>query len=271
MKMYQVDAFTDVLFQGNSAAVIVTKVWLADEVMQNIALENNLSETGFVRIIDEKHYEIRWFTPKSEVAFCGHATLASAFVLFRDYTCETAIEFSVKDLGIFYVSKQADGKIAMNFPVRKAHRLDDYPTLLDEALSEAFDAVYVNDQAYIVEYASAESLRKEQPDFEKIKQLSGLVEGKSLDVAITAQGEQGVDCVSRYFAPILGVNEDPVTGSIHTAIVPLWAEKLNKSILVAQQVSERGGTLFCRMLDQERIEISGYAKLYMIAEIFIED
>ena len=120
MKMYQVDAFSKQLFKGNPAAVIVSEQWLDDKLMQNIALENNLSETAFVKKVDESNYEIRWFTPMAEVDFCGHATLASAFVLFKDFTAEQTIQFHVHKLGIFVVSQEDDGKIKMNFPIRKA-------------------------------------------------------------------------------------------------------------------------------------------------------
>ncbi len=154
MKMYQVDAFTQHLFKGNPAAVIIREDWLSDSLMQSIALENNLSETAFVKFLDHQNFEIRWFSPISEVAFCGHATLASAFVLFKDYTTAKTLQFHVKDLGIFIVSQAQDGKIQMNFPVRPAQKLDDYPAILDEALQKPFKAVYQNAQAYIVEYES---------------------------------------------------------------------------------------------------------------------
>ena len=127
IKMYQVDAFTNALFKGNPAAVIVGPSWLDDGLMQNLALENNLSETAFVKIIDAENYEIRWFTPTTEVDFCGHATLASSFVLFKDFTTASTIQFHVKNLGIFVVSQQADGKIKMNFPMRRAKKVEDYP------------------------------------------------------------------------------------------------------------------------------------------------
>lgn len=122
MKMYQVDAFTTELFKGNPAAVIVTEHWLDEVLMQNIALENNLAETAFVKMLDAENYEIRWFTPTTEVNFCGHATLASSFVLFKDYTTAKTLRFYVKELGIFVVSQEADGKIKMNFPIRRAKK-----------------------------------------------------------------------------------------------------------------------------------------------------
>lgn len=274
MKIYQVDAFSQKLFQGNPAAVIVQDEWLSDELMQNIALENNLSETAFVKRIDDTHYAIRWFTPTAEVAFCGHATLASAFILFREYTKTTEIEFEVKNLGTFYVSQAIDGKINMNFPIRKPEYLEEYPEILNEALNKPIQAVYVNPQAYVIELESAQDVLDLEVDFLKLKALGhihAVMEAPSLDVAVTASdvGESPYDCISRYFAPEIGVNEDPVTGSIHTAIVPLWAEKLGKTELVAYQASARGGELFCRILNDERMEVSGYAKLYMIGELFI--
>ena len=273
MKIYQVDAFSQKLFQGNPAAVIVQDEWLSDELMQNIALENNLSETAFVKRIDDTHYAIRWFTPTAEVAFCGHATLASAFILFREYTKATEIEFEVKNLGTFYVSQAIDGKINMNFPIRKAEQVSDYPQALRDGLTKPFKAVYLNAQAYIVEYESVQDVLDEQPNLEKLKQLGQVrtaITASQPDIAITAKGEDGkFDCVSRYFAPTIGIDEDPVTGSIHTAIVPLWAEKLNKQRLVAYQASARGGILECFIESAERIEISGYAKLYMQAELSI--
>ncbi len=273
MKMYQVDAFTKELFKGNPAAVIVLDTWLDEHLMQNIALENNLSETAFVRKIDDANYEIRWFSPTDEVAFCGHATLASAYVLFKDFTEVKTIQFHVRQLGIFVVTQDADGKIKMNFPIRKAEQVSDYPQALRDGLTKPFKAVYLNAQAYIVEYESVQDVLDEQPNLEKLKQLGQVrtaITASQTDIAITANGEDGkFDCVSRYFAPTIGIDEDPVTGSIHTAIVPLWAEKLNKQRLVAYQASARGGILECFIESAERIEISGYAKLYMQAELSI--
>lgn len=274
--MYQVDAFTDALFKGNPAAVLVLDEWLGDELMQNIALENNLSETAFVKSIDAENFEIRWFTPTTEVDFCGHATLASSFVLFKDYTSAKKIYFHVKNLGIFIVEQEADGKIKMNFPQRKASLMTEYPDELRQALTKPFKNVYLNAQAYIVEYESVQDVLDEQPNLELLKTLGKIrtaITASELqsptDVAITSLDEQ-YDCVSRYFAPANGINEDPVTGSIHTAIAPLWAEKLLKNSLLAYQASARGGALYCTLLDNDRIEIAGYAKLYMQAEINVD-
>ena len=273
MKMYQVDAFTTELFKGNPAAVIVQDEWLDESLMQNIALENNLSETAFVKTIDAENYEIRWFTPTKEVDFCGHATLASSFVLFLDYTSHKNIRFHVKNLGIFTVSQDEDGKIRMNFPIRRAVLVAEYPAMLRGALTKSFKNVYLNEQAYIIEYESVQDVLDETPDFELLKQVNDrrtaiTATGALLDVALTAGAEQ-YDCVSRYFAPSNGINEDPVTGSIHTGIVPIWAEKLGKQQLVVYQGSSRGGVLYCEMQDNDRIEISGYGKLYMKAEILL--
>lgn len=274
MKMYQVDAFTQALFQGNPAAVIIRDDWLADDLMQKIAMENNLSETAFVKKIDDTHYEIRWFSPNTEVAFCGHATLASAFVLFQDFTAEKTIYFHVKNLGIFIVSQAEDGKIQMNFPIRRAQKVTEYPDILRQALSKPFKNVYLNSQAYIVEYETVEDVLSEQPDLNLLQQLGEIrtaitAQNDTVEVAITAQATEKYDCISRYFAPAVGINEDPATGSIHTAIAPLWADLLDKTELVAYQASARGGVLYCSLKDEERIEISGYGKLYMVAELYL--
>ena len=164
----------------------------------------------------------------------------------------------------------------MNFPVRPAQKLDDYPAILDGALQKPFKAVYQNAQAYIVEYESVQDVLDEVPDFSKLKTLGKIrtaitASDATLDLLITAPDTQQYDCVSRYFAPAIGIDEDPVTGSIHTAVAPLWAERLGKQELVAYQASTRGGTLYCRILDDQRIEISGYAVLYMQSDITLDD
>ena len=161
----------------------------------------------------------------------------------------------------------------MNFPIRRAVLVDEYPAMLRGALTKSFKNVYLNEQAYIIEYESVQDVLDETPDFELLKQVNDrrtaiTATGALLDVALMAGAEQ-YDCVSRYFAPSNGINEDPVTGSIHTGIVPIWAEKLGKQQLVAYQGSSRGGVLYCEMQDNDRIEISGYGKLYMKAEILL--
>jgi len=275
MKMYQVDAFSTELFKGNPAAVFVCEEWLDDRIMQNIALENNLSETAFVKIINDENYEIRWFTPSVEVDFCGHATLASSFVLFKDFTTTKTIHFHVKNLGVFIVTQGQDGKITMNFPVRVPEPLPDYPVLLNKVVDCPFNEVYVNQQAFILVCESEQAVRDAKPDFNKIKELavayqrSTAITAADLDISITSKA-QHYDYIARYFAPHKGIDEDPVTGSMHTGLAPLWADKLSKRQLVAYQASARGGLLYCDLKDNQRIEISGYAKLYMVAEIFLD-
>lgn len=274
MKMYQVDAFSQNLFKGNPAAVLVLTEWLSDELMQQIALENNLAETAFVKIIDEVNYEIRWFSPQVEVEFCGHATLASAFVLFKDYCSATQLRFHVKKMGIFIVNQAADGKIHMNFPIRRAEALKEIPALVYQAIDRPVVDVYINAQAYILVCESEQDVREAKPNFDIIRELGCdqllrtaiTAAANTRDVAITALAEH-YDYVARYFAPHIGINEDPVTGSLHTGLAPFWAERLNKTDLIAYQASQRGGTLYCSLKANERIEISGYAKLFMIAEL----
>ncbi len=276
MKMYQVDAFTQQLFKGNPAAVLVLDEWLDHALMQNIALENNLAETAFVKRIDDENYQIRWFTPKVEVDFCGHATLASAFVLFKDYTSAKTIHFHVKDLGIFTIQQADDGKIQMNFPIRRPQKVTEYPELLNHVIDKPFKEVYLNAQAYILVCDSAQDVIDAQANLVNITRIAEqysvstalTASSGGFDVTITAASDQ-YDYVARYFAPHKGINEDPVTGSMHTGLAPLWAEKLAKNQLIGYQASERGGTLFCTLQADNRIEISGYAQLYMQAEIVI--
>lgn len=276
MKMYQVDAFTQQLFKGNPAAVLVLDDWLDDALMQNIALENNLAETAFVKRIDDENYQIRWFTPQVEVDFCGHATLASAFVLFKDYSQAKTIHFHVKDLGIFIIQQAQDGKIQMNFPIRQPQKVIDYPELLNHVIDQPFKEVYLNAQAYILVCESAQDVINATPNLPNIRKIAEqyhvstalTAESAGYDVTITAASND-YDYVARYFAPHKGIDEDPVTGSMHTGLAPLWAEKLGKTQLIGYQASARGGKLFCALQDNQRIEISGYAQLFMQAEIFI--
>lgn len=269
LKMYQVDAFTDRLFGGNPAAVIITDQWLDQNLMQNIALENNLSETSFARKIDELNYEIRWFSPVKEVQFCGYGTLATSFIIFKQNPQITAIRFHVNDLGKFYIYKSTDNLITMNFPVQFPERIEVIPERLHQALNADVREVYINPQAYIVVYPTVESVLNEQPNFEKIKLLGGR------RVAITTRNDfsdpkfNHVDIISRYFTPSMGIDEDPVTGSLHTSLIPLWQPYFSKELITAYQASKRGGILLCRMMANDRVEISGKCKLYFEAELFI--
>ncbi len=274
MKMYQVDAFSTTLFKGNPAAVVVTEDWLSDDLMQNIAFENNLAETAFVRIVDDVNYEIRWFTPTVEVDFCGHATLASSFVLFKFFTSLKTIQFHVKDLGIFIVDQDVDGKIRMNFPVRAPVKVSDYPELLNEVFDVPFSEVYVNPQAFILVCHNEQDVIRAQPNLAKIAEIGAIhyksttITAGDLDLSITSASKD-YDYIARYFAPHKGIDEDPVTGSMHTGLAPLWAEKLGKTQLLAYQASKRGGLLYCDLKENERIEVAGYGKLYMVAELYL--
>lgn len=266
-----IDAFTDNVFKGNSAAVIMTDNWLNDELMQSIAMENNLSETAFLVADDSSNdesssrdtYHIRWFSPLTEIDFCGHATLASAFVLFNKYPELTEIKFIAKAVGILTIVQMDTGKIRMDFPNKKPEKIDVIPENLLAGLSIAPVEVYRNSQAYFVIYPSEADVLSVVRDNEKLKQLA------PFNVVVTCQSEQDdYDFISRYFWPANGGDEDPVTGSAHTGLAPLWAERLHKNELVAYQASARGGVLDC-VVAGDRVFISGHAVQYLTGFITV--
>ncbi len=266
-----VDAFTDTVFKGNSAAVIITNKWLADDLMQSIAFENNLSETAFLvldKSDDNDVYHIRWFSPLTEIAFCGHATLASAFILFKKDPSLESIRFSAKAVGVLTIVQTNAGKIQMDLPNTKPEKVDNIPDSLLAGLSIALVEVYKNSQAYFVIYNAEADVLNVERNNEQLKQLA------PLDVVVTCQAKsdeyKNYDFISRYFWPANGGDEDPVTGSAHTALAPLWAERLSKNELVAYQASKRGGVLDCTIAG-DRVLISGHAAQYLTGMITVEE
>lgn len=261
-----VDAFTDTVFKGNSAAVIITDNCLADKLMQSIAFENNLSETAFIVRDDDGIYHIRWFSPLTEIAFCGHATLASAFVLFNKNPDVETIKFYAKAVGILTIVQTDDGKIQMDFPNTKPEKVKDIPDSLLAGLSVAPVEVYKNTQAYFVIYNAEADVLNVTRDNEQLKQLA------PLNVVVTCHATSAdykdYDFISRYFWPANGGDEDPVTGSVHTGLAPLWAERLGKDELIAYQASKRGGILNC-VVAGDRVLISGNAVQYMTGFITV--
>jgi len=260
LTLYQIDAFTSKLFGGNPAAVIPLQNWLDTELMQRIALENNLSETVFFvpALKDEADYEIRWFTPEVEINLCGHATLASAYVLFTtlDFS-KPEIKFSCKS-GILKVKKDGD-LIIMDFPSWKPERLDIYPNDLSKILGNQEIVGVYQYRDILIELVNEDAVKNCMPDFSLMK--------KHIDkMIITAPGKE-VDFVSRFFAPGAGIDEDPVTGSAHSQLIPFWSEKLNKNKMHALQLSKRGGEIWCEQLNAERVTMAGNAVFYMKGEI----
>lgn len=258
MKYYVVDVFTKEHYCGNPAGVCLPGGWLADEVMQKIAFENNLAETAFL-VKQDGYYDLRWFTPEVEIDLCGHATLGSAYVLMN------YIEPSMKKVdfhtmsGILTVTREGD-LFTMNFPSRKPVPCE-IPKLLDDALGvEVYETHIARDLLVLVK--DADTLANLKPDFSILKQINQV-----FGFIVTAKGDD-CDFVSRFFAPNAGIPEDPVTGSSHTTLIPFWSERLSKTTMTAQQLSQRGGTLFCKDLDT-RVEISGNAVTHLIGEILI--
>lgn len=248
---YQVDAFTSRPFGGNPAAVMPLDAWLPDDVLQAIGMENNLSETAFFVPAGAQRFELRWFTPAVEVPLCGHATLASAHVLLRLLHSDwDVVHFDTKS-GSLSVRKTGD-LLAMDFPARTPTPCAPPPALL-EGLGRAPLAVLrtAEDTNYYAVFDSEAAVRAIAPDFARLKSLA------PAGICITAPGESA-DFVSRYFAPSYGIDEDPVTGSTHCALIPLWAAKLGRAKLSARQVSGRGGELHCE-LDGARVVIAGQA------------
>lgn len=255
LAIYQIDAFANEIFKGNYAAVVPLDSWLPEAVMQSIATENNLSETAFFVPAAPGEFEIRWFSPIKEIAFCGHATLASAHVIFKKNKNVTGIRFSAKAVGSLAVTLLPDGSIEMSFPRRQPEPVASVPAALLEGLSIRPQEVLKNQQAYFAVYNNEQEVRAVVPHLQKLTQLG------PLDVVVTAPGEQH-DFVSRYFWPANGGAEDPVTGSIHAGLAPYWAEKLGKTQLYALQASQRSGLLACRV-EGERVYVAGSAVQYM--------
>lgn len=260
LKIYQIDAFADKVFEGNPAAVIPLDSWLPDDLMQQIAEENNLSETAFY-IPDGEGFQIRWFTPGVEVDLCGHATLATAHVIFKHEGFEgNLIKFMSPRSGLLEVELEADGQMTLDFPTDKIKQLE-----IQEEVIAGFNIspkeLWRGLSDYILVYENQSQIQNMAFD------LSELVKVDTRGFIITAPGDQ-VDFVSRWFGPRVGVNEDPVTGSAHTSLTPLWAEKLSKNDLTAVQLSKRTGKLSCKMLG-ERVKISGKAVTYMLGKVEI--
>lgn len=263
--LYQIDAFTDRLFAGNPAAVVPLENWLDDALMQRIAQENNLSETAFLVPEpdgSEADFHLRWLTPTVEVPLCGHATLASAWVLFNelDWPGDTVRFRSLS--GLLGVRRRTDDWLELDFP-RLTILETDTPALLSLALPEAPGRCYQvpNDTNYMVVLETASQVKQARPDLQALKQLG------NQGVIITAPGDD-CDFVSRYFAPGAGIEEDPVTGSIHAALMPYWADVFQRHELLAHQLSERGGVLDCS-LQGDRVHIAGQGCFYMSGTIRI--
>jgi PhzF family phenazine biosynthesis protein len=257
--IYQVDAFTSEKFSGNPAAVCLLDNWIDDKHLQSIAAENNLSETAFL-VRNNEGFDLRWFTPVTEVALCGHATLASAFVMFAYQKWpQDNIRFLTRKSGQLVVTKR-DNLFEMDFPSRPAH-ITIPPVGLKEALRVIPKEVFGSAEDLLVVLDNEKTVREAQPDFGAL----GRVDCRG--IIITSRGDKS-DFVSRFFAPQVGIQEDPVTGSSHCVLIPYWASVLQKNDLHAFQISKRGGELFCTHAG-ERVKISGKAVLYMEGTIMV--
>lgn len=252
MTIYQVDAFNNEIFKGNPAAVCPLNEWISEDLMQSIAEENNLSETVFF-VKKEDSFDIRWFTPTCEIDLCGHATLAAAHIIFTELNyLEQVIEFNSKS-GKLTVKKNEDW-YTLNFPSEEIIEIDT-PRLLEEALNVPIIKTYKGKWKLLIELKNEEDVAIITPNFSLLSKL------ESNGIIVTSKGTN-VDFVSRFFAPKLNINEDPVTGSAHTLLIPFWAKKLNKNNLDALQLSKRVGILKCQYLN-ERVEMSGQAITYL--------
>jgi PhzF family phenazine biosynthesis protein len=260
LAVFHVDAFTTSPFAGNPAAVCPLANWLDDELLLAVAAENNLSETAFF-VPRGEHYELRWFTPRCEVKLCGHATLASAFVLMQILALGcNSVRFDTRFSGILTVSREGD-RFAMDFPALTPWPCNTPPVPLIEGLGTSLTEVMQIEDNYFAVYKSENDVRRIRPDFRCLEKLH------PAGVAVTSAGADA-DFVSRYFAPSYGIPEDPVTGSTHCSLAPYWARRLGKTRLHARQVSERGGEMWCE-LKENRVILEGQAVLALRGELQI--
>ena len=264
--LYQVDAFARRPFTGNPAAVCPLAEWLPAETMQQIAAENNLAETAFFVPLSggEAHYHLRLFTPTFEIDLCGHATLASAHVLWHELGFAGSEIVFDSQSGLLRVRREADNQLVLDFPSRPPRPLAEVevPQELVRALGPgaAHPVAVLASRDLVAEFAHPDEVLALRPDFAALEGIG------YVGVIATAPGPEGVDFISRFFAPEVGVPEDPVTGSAHSTLIPFWAAKLGKTELFARQESARGGELWCR-LRGDRVDIGGYAVTYLRGHI----
>ncbi len=260
LPFYWIDAFTDRVFAGNPAGVVPLEKWLPDDTMQRIAFENGLAETAFFVRAGPDRFHLRWFTPTFEIDLCGHATLASAFVLFTQLgQAGDRVVFDSKS-GPLIVTRKADELLELDFPSNPAAVVAAPPSELARGLG-ASPQLVAKARDFLCVFPTEAEVRALKPDFDLLARLD------AVGIIVTAPGE-ACDFVSRFFAPRAGIPEDPVTGSSHTNLIPYWAERLGKTVLRARQVSPRGGELFCE-LRGNRVGIAGRAVLYLRGEIEI--
>ncbi|MCE7743225.1 MAG: PhzF family phenazine biosynthesis protein [Candidatus Heimdallarchaeota archaeon] len=272
--LYQIDAFTDQTFKGNPAAVCILSKDYDDFTLQKIAAEMNLSETAFVRVQDkssvaqENIFPLRWFTPQVEVNLCGHATLATAAVMFYEMGIESD-EVFFDTLSGRLSAKKVEGGIALNFPKNESEQIQAPDELLDAlGITKYVSAAYAEGVTDIlIEVETEMEVKYLKPDFSRMTRLS--LDRDIRGVMVTAKGTNEQDFVSRFFAPWVGINEDPVTGSAHTILTPYWSKRLHKNEMTASQISARGGHLKVKLLENERVEIIGQTKLVLKGELYL--
>ncbi len=263
MKIYQVDSFANEIFKGNPAAVCILENSNYEDIfLQNVAMEMNLSETAFLKKVSSNEYNLRWFTPEVEVELCGHATLASAFVLWEKGIVEKSETICFNTLSGILKAKYYEGWIELDLPRGFLKKSEG-----DKNLISAFEKkplnVYEDELYYLLEYENEKDVLEMNPD------LSILKNARKKEIIVTSKSEKPeYDFISRFFAPAIGINEDPVTGSAHCLLTPFWKEKLNKSELIALQASKRTGVLKCSM-DEKRVFLKGKAIIVMEGEIII--
>lgn len=261
---YVVDAFADRIFEGNPAGVCILEKWLPSEKMQKIAMENCLSETAFAVKVSEGNYEIRWFTPKCEIDLCGHATFGTSYVLFRFY------ETNIKELHFhglyadYQLTVTKNGELlTLDFPKMKLEQLS-YESYIEDALGEKPIEVWRSERDLICLFDDETVVAAMNPDLAKIKEFP-----IGISVFVTAKSSK-YDFVARAFWPKVGIDEDPVCGSMFCALAPFWDKKLGKAKMVCRQVSKRGGTVYCEV-NGERVNISGKGSLYSKASICVDE
>lgn len=274
IKIYQVDAFTSEAFKGNPAAVCILENDISDELMKNIAQEMNLSETAFVKPLKNSNigkgnlFSLRWFTPEVEVDLCGHATIATSKVLFDEFNIkEQYIKYETKS-GLL-TAKKKDEKISLDFPIDKALDFNLTQDILDAMGIRSYSKAIIGEKTrkLVIEVKDKENIINLKPNFEILKSLKFKSDVKG--IGVTCRGNEKYDFISRYFNPWAGINEDPVTCSVHTLLANYWSNKLNKMDMNAYQASNRSGEISLKLLENDRVRLSGEAVIVLRGELYL--